>query len=124
MTVIRSGAIIADSIRVIDGDSVKFDMWMIPGLQNSDVRLRLEEVRAPELRHEGGPEAKQFLIDQIQAVLAEGKTLWLGLSDEAWLKPDRRRDDDFGRELGYLMVDDIGETSLNDVMLDYLANRI
>ncbi len=47
--------------RVIDGDSLVVHVGIMPGLELHGIHVRLQGINAPELRHEGGPAARDYL---------------------------------------------------------------
>ena len=47
--------------RIIDGDSVVVHVGIMPGVELHGIHVRLQGINAPELRHAGGPEARDFL---------------------------------------------------------------
>lgn len=111
---IPSALVERSTINVYDGDTIKCDAYIIPGQLDTDIRLRLEGIRCAERHATGGPEAREHLIKLLDSF--PDQDLWIMLTDSAWAKPTSRRDDDFGRWIGYLQFEG-AEISINEQML-------
>jgi endonuclease YncB( thermonuclease family) len=57
----------AKVVKVSDGDSAKVDIDLGLGIIKKNVGIRLLGCNAPELKQEGGPEAKQALANYLPA---------------------------------------------------------
>ncbi len=83
--------------RIIDGDSIVVHVRIAPGLELHGIHVRLQGINAPELRHEGGPAARDFL----RSLLPEGAEITLVSSQE----------DKYGRLLARVLLDDGSDAS-------------
>ncbi|MBA2740989.1 MAG: thermonuclease family protein [Actinobacteria bacterium] len=59
--------------RVIDGDSLVVHLGIMPGKELHGEHVRLQGINAPELRHAGGPAARDYL----RTLLPEGTPITL-----------------------------------------------
>jgi len=93
--------------RVVDGDTVilRLDLGFRCWVQ--DVRVRLLEVFAPELRTGGGEAAKA----KLEELLPVGASVLL----------HSHALDRYGRSLGYIFIRDNDNDNVNHVMRDWLA---
>ncbi len=64
--------------RIIDGDSIVAHVKIMPSVELHGIHVRLQGINAPELRHEGGPAARDFL----RSLLPEGAAITLVSSQE------------------------------------------
>lgn len=78
--------------RVIDGDSIVVHLSIMPGKELHGEHVRVAGINAPELRHEGGTAARDFLA----ALLPPGTLVTLVAS----------REDKYGRLLALVVLDD------------------
>ena len=83
--------------RVIDGDSIVVHVKIMPSVELHGIHVRLQGINAPELRHEGGPAARDFL----RSLLPEGAEITLVSSQE----------DKYGRLLARVLLDDGSDAS-------------
>ncbi len=83
--------------RIVDGDSLVTHVGIMPGLELHGIHVRLHGINAPELRHEGGPAARDFL----RSLLPEGTEITLVSSQE----------DKYGRLLARVLLDDGSDAS-------------
>ena len=83
--------------RVLDGDSIVVHLRIAPSLELHGIHVRLHGINAPELRHEGGPAARDFL----RSLLPEGAVITLVSSQE----------DKYGRLLARVLLDDGSDAS-------------
>ncbi len=83
--------------RVIDGDSIVVHLGISPSMELHGIHVRLQGINAPELRHEGGPAARDFL----RSLLPEGADITLVSSQE----------DKYGRLLARVLLDDGSDAS-------------
>lgn len=78
--------------RVIDGDTVIVHVGIMPGKELHGEHVRLAGINAPELKHTGGPAARDFL----RALLPVDTPVTVVTSQE----------DKYGRILGRVILDD------------------
>ncbi len=64
--------------RIIDGDSLVVHVRIMPSVELHGIHVRLHGINAPELRHEGGAAARDFL----RSLLPEGAEITLVSSQE------------------------------------------
>ncbi len=83
--------------RIIDGDSVVVHVKIMPSVELHGIHVRLQGINAPELRHEGGPAARDFL----RSLLPEGSEITLVSSQE----------DKYGRLLARVLLEDGSDAS-------------
>ncbi len=83
--------------RVIDGDSIVVHVGIMPGLELHGIHVRLQGINAPELRHDGGPAARDYL----RSLLPEGTAITLVSSQE----------DKYGRLLARVVLADGSDAS-------------
>ncbi len=83
--------------RIIDGDSIVAHVKIMPSVELHGIHVRLQGINAPELRHEGGPAARDFL----RSLLPEGTEITLVSSQE----------DKYGRLLARVLLDDGSDAS-------------
>jgi micrococcal nuclease len=87
-----------DNVTVVDGDTIRADVWIYPGLYQHTL-IRIEGIDAPELR--GRNECERALAKRSREHLAHliaGKTLQI----------DRVRPDKYGRMLGRVFAEEAG----------------
>ncbi len=83
--------------RIIDGDSIVVHVKIMPSVELHGIHVRLQGINAPELRHEGGAGARDFLA----AMLPSGTSVTLVSSQE----------DKYGRLLARVLLNDGSDAS-------------